>query len=88
MDVRERKEFSAVHIPGAVNIPLSDAEKYSEISAQKIVTLLKEGPEGSRIVVCCAFGVRSARALEGLRSQGVRDLENLPGGVDDWLDRL
>ena len=88
VDVREREEFSAVHIPGAVNIPLSDLEKYSEMSAQKIGTLLDEGSGRSRIVVCCASGVRSARALEVLRNHGLSALENLPGGVNGWLDRL
>jgi sulfur-carrier protein adenylyltransferase/sulfurtransferase len=88
VDVREREEFSAVHIPGAVNIPLSDLEKYSEMSTQKIVSLLDEGPGRSRVVVCCASGVRSARALEMLRSHGLVALENLPGGVNGWLDRL
>jgi molybdopterin/thiamine biosynthesis adenylyltransferase/rhodanese-related sulfurtransferase len=88
VDVREREEFSAVHIPGAVNIPLSDLEKYSEMSAQKIGNLLKEGSERSRVVVCCASGMRSERALEVLRSHGLTGLENLAGGVNGWLDRL
>ena len=88
VDVREREEFSAVHIPGAVNIPLSDLEKGAESSARRIGALVEEGPEGARVVVCCASGVRSERALQVLREHGLEGLENLPGGVNGWLDRL
>ncbi len=40
------------------------------------------------IVLVCRTGVRSARALEQLRSAGFDRLKNLTGGIHAWSDEV
>lgn len=74
VDVREPHEFAAGHIPGSVNVPLSTFH----------VAQLPE-PAGRRIVMSCAAGVRSVRALEMAQEQGSDLSEHYPGGFKDWV---
>jgi rhodanese-related sulfurtransferase len=72
IDVRERDEFDAAHVPGATLIPLSEfAERYVEM------------PQDKKIVLICAGGVRSARAAEYAASHGY-NVTNLEGGINAW----
>ncbi len=64
IDVRSAGEFAGGHAKGAVNIPLDQLEaKLAKIKAYK-----------QPIVLCCASGMRSARAKGFLASQGITDL--------------
>lgn len=74
IDVREPAEFSAEHISGAVNIPLSSLND----SALKDL-------EDKDIVFQCASGNRSCRALDKV-SGASHDakLYNLEGGITAW----
>ncbi|GAB4052815.1 rhodanese-like domain-containing protein [Spirosoma litoris] len=64
IDVRSPGEFAGGHAQGAVNIPLDQLEsKVNKIKSYK-----------KPIVVCCASGMRSARAKSFLAGQGVTDL--------------
>lgn len=64
IDVRSPGEFAGGHVQGAVNIPLDQLEsKVNKIKSYK-----------KPIVVCCASGMRSARAKSFLVGQGVTDL--------------
>ncbi len=74
VDVREPHEFAAGHIPGSVNVPLSTFH---------VAQLPEAG--GRRIVMSCAAGVRSVRALEMAREQGLSLSEHYRGGFKDWL---
>ncbi|MDX9943874.1 MAG: rhodanese-like domain-containing protein [Azonexus sp.] len=76
LDVREVSEFTAGHIPEAINIPggklldrLHEIEKF------------KDKP----LIVCCAAGMRSNKACRELKDKGFTQLYNLAGGVDAWL---
>jgi rhodanese-related sulfurtransferase len=73
VDVREPHEFEAGHIPGSVSMPLSafDPEALT-------------GEEGRRVVLSCAAGIRSARALEFLQANGIDLREHYAGGFKDW----
>lgn len=76
VDVREPHEFAAGHIPGAVSLPLSRFDP-ADIP----------DPAGRRIVLSCAAGVRSLRALEFAQSAGLAIDSHYLGGFKDWAMR-
>lgn len=71
VDVRSQSEFDAHHIPGARHYLLEDLDQ-----------LLPVGTDDPLLVVC-AIGVRSAYAVEYLRSRGVIAW-TLVGGMAAW----
>lgn len=74
VDVRERHEFVAGHIPGAISMPLSTFDPGElPVEADK------------RIVLSCAAGVRSMQAAMVARSEGVEVDAHYRGGFKDWL---
>jgi rhodanese-related sulfurtransferase len=72
VDVREVDEFTAGHVPGAINIPMST-----------IGTRLDELPDGAFDVICLVGG-RSGRVVEALEARGY-DVTNVEGGTSDWV---
>lgn len=66
IDVRSAGEFAGGHAKGAINIPLDQLEN-------KLATIKKYKKP---IIVCCASGMRSARAKSFLASQGLTDLHD------------
>jgi phage shock protein E len=62
IDVRSKLEFWLGHLPGAVCIPVQVIAE--RIAAQPGIT------KGSRILVYCASGARSAQAAQLLRQLG------------------
>lgn len=73
VDVREPHEFEAGHIPGSVSMPLSAFDPEA-LAAEA----------GRRVVLSCAAGIRSARALEFLQANGIDLREHYAGGFKDW----
>ena len=65
IDVRSAAEFAAGHAAGSRNIPLGEL-------APAAATLDRSG----WIVVCCASGARSGRAMHWLRSNGFQKVLN------------
>lgn len=74
VDVREPHEFAAGHIPGSVSLPLSRFDPAD----------LPNEP-GKRIVLSCAAGVRSLRALEFAQAAGLAVDSHYIGGFKDWV---
>jgi DMSO/TMAO reductase YedYZ molybdopterin-dependent catalytic subunit/rhodanese-related sulfurtransferase/glyoxylase-like metal-dependent hydrolase (beta-lactamase superfamily II) len=72
LDVREPDEWQEGHSPGAVLMPMGD------VPARR-----HELPAGTRIVVVCRSGGRSAAITEALCAQGY-DAVNLTGGMCAW----
>ncbi len=73
VDVREPHEFAAGHIPGALNLPLSRFNP-ADLPARS----------GRRLVLNCAAGGRSAKAL-GLCDAARAAVDgHLAGGVGAW----
>jgi len=73
VDVREPREFAAGHLPGAINMPMSELDRR-----------LAELPAGSTAVFMCRSGGRSLRACgQALRGGTVTPLQ-LEGGLLAW----
>jgi len=75
VDVREPHEFAAGRIPGSLSRPLSQFDPAD----------LHE--PGKRIVLSCAAGVRSLRALEFAQAAGLDIDSHYIGGFKDWAMR-
>ena len=77
IDVREINEYLEGHVPGAVNIPLSElTEKFSAITPHE------------NVYVVCQLGGRSARACEFLSNLPDFDEShfiNVVGGTAAWI---
>jgi adenylyltransferase/sulfurtransferase len=80
LDVREPREFDICRIPGSTLIPLGELPKR--------LNELPSAAEAPEIVVHCKSGVRSAKAVNLLRDQGVTRAKNLTGGILAWIDRI
>jgi rhodanese-related sulfurtransferase len=73
VDVREPHEFAAGHIPGALNLPLSTFAP-SQLP----------DPAGRALVLNCAAGGRSARALAACDAARATVDGHLAGGIGAW----
>lgn len=73
VDVREPEEFSAGHIPDAINMPLSQFRP-SQLPNQ----------DGKLLVLNCAAGRRSAMALEKCAAARAEIDTHLAGGFGAW----
>jgi rhodanese-related sulfurtransferase len=71
VDVREPHEFSAGHIPDAVNLPMS------RFNPQDL-------PTGKPVVLICQSGNRSRNALNRARAAGRDDVKHYAGGMSQW----
>ena len=74
IDVREEDEYAAGHIPGAMNIPLSEfMARYDEVD------------EDMPALFVCNTGVRSSQAAFFLAGMGCENLYNLEEGTKGWI---
>ena len=77
LDVRDATEFATGHIQGAKNIPLAElATRIKEIEK------FKDKP----VLVHCQRGMRAKSACSILRAQQFNQLNNLQGGLDNWVE--
>jgi hydroxyacylglutathione hydrolase len=75
IDVRNRTEYDAGHLPGSLHIPVGYLEER-----------LAEIPREKPIVVQCQSGARSAIATSVLQRLGIANASNLTGGFLAWQD--
>ncbi|GLY29627.1 ThiF family adenylyltransferase [Kineosporia sp. NBRC 101731] len=71
IDVREPAEHDRFAIPGALLVPLADLER-------------ADLPRDVPLILYCAAGQRSARAIQVLRRQKYSLLHHLDGGIRAW----
>ena len=71
LDVRQRSEFAAGHVPGAVNVELGDTAEQA--------SALPPGP----LTVMCGHGERAMSAVSILATRGRTDVAVLVGGPGD-----
>ena len=77
VDVREVDEFISGHVPGAVNIPLSE-----------LLDRVGDVPVAPEVYVICQAGGRSLRACEylsGLDHFTGTEFVNVAGGTGMWI---
>jgi adenylyltransferase/sulfurtransferase len=76
LDVREAYEYQISNLEG-LNIPLNHLK-----------LRLAELPKNQNIVVHCKSGVRSAQAIQLLKTEGFDQLLNLKGGILAWQKEI
>jgi rhodanese-related sulfurtransferase len=73
VDVRPAQLYATGHLPGAINIPLSD-----------LISQMGMIPAGQKVAVYCELDTNAAFAVQTLRVYGDRDAFVLLGGVVAW----
>ena len=73
LDVRTPEEFAQGHIPGAINIPVSE-----------LAGRLQAVDRGRSVAVYCKVGGRAARAAQLLEQAGYDKVLLIEGSMDAW----
>lgn len=75
IDVREREEYAAERIDGAINLPLSTFDP----------ARLPEIPDGKKLVLHCRSGQRCGMAAARLVEAGYKgEINRMDGGIMGW----
>lgn len=77
LDVRTPEEFAAGHLPQAVLVTISDDDFVGRVK--------KIAASDQPILVYCAAGGRSAKAIKALRDANYTQLHELKGGMTEWI---
>ena len=70
IDVRDRDEFATGHIPGAVNVPLTE-----------IAPLFDDPDRAEPMIFVCESGIRSLQAANFARIAGLSNVRSIDGGM-------
>jgi glyoxylase-like metal-dependent hydrolase (beta-lactamase superfamily II)/rhodanese-related sulfurtransferase len=68
-------------IPGSLHVPYVDLE--DQLRPSGVLNQLVHGPD-KNLVFYCAYGERSALAVQTARDSGLRDAVHILGGIDAW----
>lgn len=77
VDVCEAGEYASGHVAGARHAPLGELE-------QKLPWLVKN--KATPVILVCASGARSGRAVSIARKLGYEQALSLSGGMRSWRD--
>ena len=77
IDVRSPQEYSFGRIPGSINIPVEDIDKFDSVAENKDVPLY----------VYCQSGMRSSRAVSKLHHFGYKNAKNI-GGIMAYSGKM
>ncbi len=75
LDVRSPGEYSAGHLPGAVNVDYNGKDFAGEVG--KLDT-------SKTYLVYCTVGGRASKAAEQMKKSGFRSIMEMQGGYPDW----
>lgn len=75
-DTRSKKEFQVSHIPKAQWIGYEGFK----------LSVLKNIPKNSEIILYCSVGARSEQIGEKLKEAGYQNVKNLWGGIFEWVN--
>lgn len=75
IDVSTAEEFAAAHIIGARNVPMAQFEEKLPQTAKNRATPL---------LLVCASGTRSAKAVATARKLGYEQVQAISGGLKAW----
>ena len=78
VDVRRPEEFKEGHLKGAVLANWQDPAVFKEVAGK----LDKNKP----VYVYCKAGVRGDKAADWLTQNGFKEVVNLEGGIQSWID--
>jgi phage shock protein E len=74
LDVRTPEEYSEVHIPHSISLPLNQLKSgISKVASEK----------NTEIIVYCLSGMRAASACKELAAMGYTNVSNM-GGIQGW----
>lgn len=85
LDIREPDEFSAMHIPGSINVPRGVLEAACDYDFDETEPQLVTARDRD-IIVICRSGNRSVLAAETLGMLGYSKVKSLNTGVRGWND--
>ena len=77
VDVCDPAEFAAGHVGGAKNVPLGELEA-------KLPGMVKN--KSLPLILICATGARSSRAVAIAKKLGYEQAQSLGGGLKAWKD--
>ena len=83
VDLREAGERARDGIiPGSVHLPYGAIDEH--VKPGSLLNAIAS-QTGKNLILYCAFGERSALALETLREAGIENVRHLGGGTDAWI---
>ena len=77
LDVRNPQEWDICCIEGAHLIPLPD-----------LSSRINEIPQDKKIITICHSGKRSLTALNLLKGAGIKNVQSLKGGIEEWANKI
>ena len=84
VDLREASERDKTGvIPGSVHVPYQDLA--AQIRPGGLLAAMSHQP-GRELLLYCAYGERSALALDALHEAGIENVRHLGGGIDAWIE--
>ena len=85
LDVRERVEFDAFAIEGAVNLPLTELLEAARNDSLKALIERKIPANAQKIVIYCTGYTRTVEAAREIAPLEERSVYMLEGGISAWL---
>ncbi|RMD62424.1 MAG: MBL fold metallo-hydrolase [Alphaproteobacteria bacterium] len=83
IDLRDKAERHRYgEIPGSLHVPYTELDEH--VAPGGLLHELATAT-GKRLIFYCAYGERSALAVQTARERGLRDVCHLIGGLDAWI---